>query len=84
MMKSEKLRDFKTQEQKIQAVWNTGIYNIGIVTCQVNICTYQCKLQSSRDWTVTCSSQPMSKQRGCLVLREGRENLSSEWIFVFL
>ena len=31
MMKSEKLRDFKTQEQQIQVVWNTGIYNIGIV-----------------------------------------------------
>ena len=26
----------------------------------------------------------MSKQRGCLVLREGRENLSSDWIFFFL
>ena len=26
MIKSEKLQDFKTQEQKIQAVWNTGIY----------------------------------------------------------
>ena len=30
MMKSEKLWDFKTQEQKIQAVWNVGIRNIGI------------------------------------------------------
>ena len=30
MMKSEKLRDFKIQEQKIQAVWNVGIRNIGI------------------------------------------------------
>ena len=37
MMKNEKLRDFKTQERKIQAVWNTRIYNIEIVTCQANM-----------------------------------------------
>ena len=30
MMKSEKLWDFKTQEEKIQAVWNAGIRNIEI------------------------------------------------------
>ena len=39
MIKSEKLRDFKTQKQKNQAVQNTEIYNIGIVTCQENMGT---------------------------------------------
>ena len=39
MMKNEKLWDFKTQEQKIQTVWNIGIYNVGI-KCVVQVQTY--------------------------------------------
>ena len=89
----------KNAKRRIKKTQQRGIGLMGKTEEQKNTrrCRYRCLERRNLEWqnqinyinnkTSLDSDVPKVanvQQCGCLVLREGRENLSSDWIFVFL